>query len=66
MNSPYGECPDCGGALFPRWFKEHEFVEGRFTGRVRVAVDVLVCTQCMRQVTVDDSFDGPWEWRNKK
>ena len=60
----YGVCPDCGCGLEPVWFIEEETIvrDGieYHTGRQRKAVDVLRCPCCLRDVTVDDSFDGPW------
>lgn len=56
----YGECPRCGGVLKPEWYKEQEYREGRYTGRTKKAVAVLVCSNCLKRVNVDDSFDYPW------
>lgn len=59
----YGICT-CGGNLHPIYFREEEtrveygcIVE---TGRFRMAVSHLVCENCLRNFTIDDSFDGPW------
>lgn len=60
----YGSCPQCGEPLCPVWFEEEEFVEGKFTGRVRWAVSCLLCKECLLHVNVDDSFD--LQWREKR
>lgn len=65
MRRNYGYCPRCGAPLSPVWFEEEEFVEGKFTGRVRWAVSCLLCKECLLHVTVDDSFDFPWEKKRK-
>lgn len=52
---------DCGGTLQMIKFEEKE--RDRFnvlTGRVRLAVSHMTCDHCLKNVTVDDSFDGPW------
>lgn len=60
----YGRCERCGTSLEPIWFTEEEikYVKGSMikTGRVRQAVDVLICPHCLKQYCVDDSFDGNW------
>lgn len=60
----FGTC-ECGGALFPVWFKEEEYESARGTmrktGRYRQACSHLECSICFRKVCVDDSFDGPWQ-----
>lgn len=62
--NPFGICGTCGCELEPSYFVEEEEIiqHGvRFkTGRVRRAVDCLVCPNCLRTECVDDSFDGPW------
>lgn len=62
--NPFGVCPTCECALEPNYFvMEEEIVQNgmRFkTGRVKRAVDCLVCPNCLRIECVDDSFDGPW------
>ena len=64
MRRDYGCCPQCGEPLYPVWFEEEEFVEGKFTGRVRWAVSCLLCKECLLHVNVDDSFD--LQWREKR
>jgi hypothetical protein len=64
MRRDYGCCPRCGEPLYPVWFEEEEFVEGKFTGRVRWAVSHLLCKECLQFVNVDDSFD--LQWREKR
>ena len=64
MRRDYGCCPQCGEPLYPVWFEEEEFVEGKFTGRVRWAVSCLLCKVCLLHVNVDDSFD--LHWREKR
>ena len=62
-NKCYGQC-ECGGALYPIFFTEEETVVQHGvmcrTGRKRRAVSCLVCEECLRSYTVDDTFDGPW------
>lgn len=62
--NPFGICGTCGCELEPSYFVEEEEIiqHGvRFkTGRIRRAVDCLVCHNCLRTECVDDSFDGPW------
>ena len=42
-------------------FEEPEYdIHNRKTGRYRRAVSHIVCTNCGRNICVDDSFDGPW------
>lgn len=60
----YGVCEYCGDSLIPIWFIEEEtkieyghVVE---TGRSRRAVSHLTCPTCMKNYSVDDSFNGPW------
>lgn len=60
----YGYC-DCGGLLEPIWFTEEEIKVTQdgyqyHTGRTRRAVSHLVCSWCLKNHCVDDSFDGPW------
>lgn len=59
----YGKCEDCGINLKPLWFVEEEIVNGIKTGRVRNAVSYLFCEKCGETCIVDDSFDGPWQYR---
>lgn len=71
--SKYGTCSCCGEELSPVFFTEEETVmEGPAgykhpcpTGRVRKAVDYLVCECCGHKEAVDDSFDGPWRYAMK-
>lgn len=62
----FGVCPRCGaGWLEPVYFIEEELKltsDGHLysTGRKRRAVSHLVCTYCLKNQCVDDSFDGPW------
>ncbi len=73
MNEPgrYGNCKICGGELQPVFFIEEETVmEGPpgyqhpcRTGRIRRAVDYLVCDNCGHKECVDDTFDGPWHFK---
>ena len=67
--NPFGICGTCGCELEPSYFVEEEEIiqHGvRFkTGRVRRAVDCLVCPNCFRTACVDDSFDGPWMDKNQ-
>jgi hypothetical protein len=60
--SKYGDCPYCGGKLSAVWFEEEEMKNGYYTGRVRRAVSHLCCIDCLRNVCVDDSFDGKWHY----
>lgn len=53
-------CDKCGITPEPIWFTEHEVKNGVETGRIRKAVDVLVCPCCLKEYCVDDSYDGPW------
>ena len=58
--SKYGKCVKCGGFLRPVWFIEKEYYRGYPTGRKRRAVSHLECEDCLRNVNVDDTFDGDW------
>jgi len=43
------------------WFEEPEYDKhNRKTGRYRKAVSHIVCTNCGKNICVDDSFDSPW------
>lgn len=53
---------DCGGILKKIWFEESEYKNGVRTGRVRNAVSHLTCGACLKNVIVDDSFDGSWHY----
>ena len=59
----YGRCELCGGKLMPNWYIAEEEVHGIKTGRVKNAVGNLYCQSCGEVVTVDDSFDGKWQYR---
>ncbi len=60
----FGKCLTCNVDLEPVYFEEKEskLYENTLieTGRVRTAVDYLVCPCCGERFIVDDSFDGPW------
>lgn len=59
----YGNCNICGGNLKPSWFKQQEYNNyGTKTGRVKNAVDYLICECCFKKFAVDDSFDGAWHY----
>ena len=61
MKNDYGTCECCGGKLYPVLFTEKEYDRYHTpTGRTRCAIDCLVCEDCMKEYTVDDSMDGPW------
>ena len=68
--SKFGTCKECGSDLVPVFFtEEEEVLEGppgaRYfckTGRVRRAVDYLLCELCGHKECVDDTFDGPWHY----
>ena len=68
--SKYGECPYCGCELEAVWFTEEEtaveYDVRYYTGRVRNAIDYLVCPQCLRNYCVDDSMDGPWRYETQR
>lgn len=66
MREPiYGTC-ECGGWLHPVRFIEKEMDRNHgLTGRVRDAVSHLVCDDCLKNVCVDDTFDGPWYFPNR-
>lgn len=61
----YGLC-ECESPLEAVWFTEEEIDNhnGFRTGRIRNAVDYLVCPSCGKRYQVDTSFDGPWRWPN--
>lgn len=64
MSNQYGNCDTCGCELEPVWFIEEETktFQGYMynTGRKRRAVSHLVCTGCLKNHPVDDTFDGQW------
>ena len=66
FDNKYGYCPECGAELAPVHFIEEEYKINPYnyapykTGRKRWAVSHLVCTRCLKNQCVDDSFDGPW------
>lgn len=63
-NEDFGKCSKCGGKLQPVYFeeKERKVIGGimTYTGRKRIAVDYLICQDCLRKECVDDSFDEMW------
>lgn len=60
-NTDYGNCDKCNAPLEAIWFKEIERdSHGIKTGRVRDSVSVLVCPYCLKNFSVDDSFDENW------
>ena len=66
-DSRFGVCENCGTPLEAEFFMdEEEKVTGdgyRYkTGRVRTAVDYLICPCCFKKFCVDDSFDGAWHY----
>lgn len=57
----YGKCGKCGFELAPVWFQMEELTKNGYpTGRVKNAVDYLVCECCGEKYAVDDTFDGGW------
>lgn len=61
----YGNCPICREPLEPEYFIEKEYKITQdgiqyYTGRIRYAVDYLICPMCFTKQCVDDTFDGPW------
>ena len=57
----YGKC-SCGCNLEPVWFKEKERdFYGISTWRYHKACSYLMCGQCGKRYTVDDSFDDDWK-----
>ena len=58
--SNFGSCEDCNTEIEPVYFLEKEYRNRLPTGRVRNAVDYLVCPVCLKKTCVDNSFDGPW------
>ncbi len=64
MKDTFGVCNVCGVELEPIYFIEEEekLYENTYTktGRVRTAVDYLLCPCCGEKHIVSDSFDGPW------
>lgn len=64
MLRDFGRCPDCNTELEPVYFTEEErtvFEKANVkTGRVREAVDYLLCPLCGTRFIVDDSFDTSW------
>lgn len=64
MDDRYGVC-ECGTCLEAMWYIAEEFDKyGHRTGRVKNAVDYLYCPECSRKYIVDDSFDGPWQYKH--
>ena len=64
MDNKYGVCDVCGCELEPVWFIEEETKTLQrymyHTGRKRHAVSHLVCTGCLKNHPVDDTFDSSW------
>lgn len=64
MLNNFGKCSICNVDLEPVYFeeKERKLYEGAYieTGRVRTAVDYLLCPCCGERFIVDDSFDSAW------
>lgn len=63
----YGKCDRCGADLIPAdWFEDIEYHPKTMlpTGRVRWAVGYIVCPECGEKYCVDDTFDGPWHYKN--
>lgn len=59
----YGNCERCKTPLKAETFWDKEYdKKGRPTGRIRRAVGVLYCPNCMKKYCVDDTFDGPWHY----
>lgn len=61
-------CPRCGSLMYPVWFiDEEEKLDSAGnlckTGRVRRALSHFEC-DCGKKQNVDDSFDGPWVYKN--
>lgn len=51
----------CGGRLVKIMFEEQERNKHNIpTGRYRRACSHLTCEDCLKNVCVDDTFDGPW------
>lgn len=63
--SIFGKC-QCGAELEAVWFTEEEIDShsGLRTGRIRRAVDYLVCPNCDIRYQVDSCFDSPWRYPN--
>lgn len=62
----YGRCEPCGGALKPNWYIAEETIQGIKTERVKNTVGNLYCEECGEVVTVDEPFDGEWQYRRYK
>jgi hypothetical protein len=64
MEPKYGTCSTCNSELKPVWFIEEEYTYSsgnRYkTGRKRKACSHLECTGCLKNICVDDTFDGNW------
>lgn len=58
----FGKCCTCGAnALEAVYYTEQErTIDGHLTGRVRIAVDYIICNECLSKIIVDDEFDEPW------
>jgi len=68
--SKYGECAYCGCELEAVWFTEEEttveYGVRYYTGRVRNAIDYLVCPKCLRNFCINDGMDGPWRYETQR
>lgn len=53
----------CGQEMIPICFEDKEFKDGHFTGRVRIAIDYLLCEICGERLTTDGSLDGEWRFK---
>lgn len=63
------KCKDCGVKLEPIYFREKESYLDSYghyieTGRSRIAVDYLICPECLKKFIVDGDF-GNGEWKYK-
>lgn len=69
LNKPdCGYCDCCGNELEPVYFREEETYFDDFnrlikTGRSRIAVDYLICPNCLERFIVDGDFgNGEWSY----
>lgn len=61
MKIPEMYCDECGIKLIPIIFIDYEYDNNMIkTGRKRKAISHLTCPQCLKNYTVDDSFDENW------
>ena len=54
-------CPQCGCAMEKVMATQRDSL-----GRVRQICDYLECPRCGQKESVDDTFDTPWAYPNKK